>query len=153
MENKKFPKPKRGSVFYNDRKIRVCLATDKNHVEGRTIIEWKKDVEDLNKLSLDDYQYLMKIIFVVRKALLEAYKTDKVYLAYIDEGKHVHWHLFPRKKCSCSIKGFLLMAQEKEDLSKRDLKKVPLLRSLVIKNLKKSKFSPKLREIYEKRKN
>jgi len=135
MNNQKFPKPKKGSVFYKDRKIRVCLATDKNHVEGRTIIEWKKNVEDLNKLSFNDYQYLMKIIFVVRKALLEAYKTNKVYLAYLDEGKHVHWHLFPRKKRG--IKGFPLMAQEKENLSKEELKKVPLLRSLVIKNLKK----------------
>jgi len=138
MKNKKFQKPKKGSTFYNNHKISAYLATDKNHVEGRTVIEWKKDVEDLNKLSLDDYQYLMKIIFVVRKALLKAYKTDKVYLAYTDEGRHVHWHLFPRKKCC--IKGFLLMAQQKEDLSKKDLKKVPFLRSLVIKNLKITKI-------------
>ena len=135
MNNQKFPKPRRGSVFYQDRKIRVCLATDKNHVEGRTIIEWKKNVEDLNKLSFNDYQYLMKMIFVVRRALLEAYKTNKIYLAYLDEVKHVHWHLFPRKKSG--IRGFPLMTQQKENLSKEDLKKVPLLRSLVIKNLKK----------------
>ena len=32
----------------------------------------------------------------VRNALMKLLKADKVYLMYMDEIKHVHWHLIPR---------------------------------------------------------
>lgn len=123
-----FPKPKEGSIFYRDEKLYACLAFHRNHVSGRTIVAWKTQVEDLNQLSKEDYEHLMNVIYVVRQALMDAYNTDKVYVAYLDEANHVHWHLFPRRKDG--IEGFELMCQE-EDTPESDYKKVPLLHALV----------------------
>ena len=69
----------------------------------------------------------MKVVNMVRNALLEAFKVTKVYLAYLDEACHVHWHLFPR--IEDGKKGFGLMVQPTVELT--DLSKVSLLRSLL----------------------
>ena len=121
-----FPEPKEGTVFYEDEKVYACLAFEPI-VEGHTIVAWKGEVEDLSHLSLEDYQHLMNVMNMVRNALLKAFKTTKVYLAYLDEACHVHWHLFPRKESG--KKGFGLMAQPHGKLT--DLSKVSLLRSLL----------------------
>ncbi len=128
-----FPEPMEESVFYEDEKLYACLGFHKNHVEGKTIIAWKKDIEDLNDLSQEDYQHLMEIVWAVRKALMKAYDTKKVYLAYLDETRHVYWHLFPRKQGG--IEGFDLMTLPQEDTPKEDLEMVSSLRSLTIENL------------------
>ncbi|MBI2625280.1 MAG: HIT family protein [Candidatus Nealsonbacteria bacterium] len=123
-----FPKPKPGSVFYEDEKCYACLAFQRKNVKGKTIVAWKADVEDLNDLSEKDYQHLMKVVYVVRLALKIVYRTDNVYVACLNEAKHVHWHLFPR--CRGGIEGFELMTQPQEDLPEEDLKKVPGLKLL-----------------------
>ncbi len=122
----KFPEPKEGTVFYDDGRLHACLAFEPK-VEGHTIVVWKEEVEDLSYLSPEDYQHLMNIVNMVRNALLKAFKTTKVYLAYLDEACHVHWHLFPR--IEDGKKGFDLMAQPSEKLT--DLSKVSLLSSLL----------------------
>jgi diadenosine tetraphosphate (Ap4A) HIT family hydrolase len=64
---------------------------------------------------------------------MKAYDTKKVYLAYLDATRHVHWHLFPRKQGG--IEGFDLMTLPQEDTPKEDLEMVSSLRSLTIENL------------------
>ncbi len=91
----KFPKPFPGSIFYKDEKLYVCLATHPI-TRGHVVVVWKKDVSDLRKLSNRDYDYLMDTVDAVRDALLRTLKVTKVYLIYMDETKHVHWHLVPR---------------------------------------------------------
>lgn len=44
----------------------------------------------------------------VRNALIEALGVEKVYLLYMDEAKHVHWHLVPR----WNKEGFNLLCHE-----------------------------------------
>ena len=92
---KVFPKPKKESVIYEDNKLYVCLA---HHAiaMGHTVIVWKNKVKDLNKLSKKDYEYLMVKVDEIRNALITSLKVEKVYLIYMDEAKHVHWHLIPR---------------------------------------------------------
>ena len=60
------------------------------------MIVWKKDVPDLHRLAERDYDYLMDTVNSVRNAMLKALKIRKVYLIYMDEARHVHWHLIPR---------------------------------------------------------
>ena len=60
------------------------------------MIVWKKDISDLRKLAERDYDYLMDTVNSVRNAMLKALKIKKVYLIYMDEVQHVHWHLVPR---------------------------------------------------------
>lgn len=119
--------PKEGTVFYKDEKVYACLAF-RPIVEGHTIVAWKKEqVEDVGLLSQEDYEYLMSKVNMVRRALMEYYEAPKVYLAYLDETRDVHWHLFPRKKDDC-VKGFILMCQQARELD--DLSAVPALKSL-----------------------
>ena len=60
------------------------------------MIVWKKDVLDLHSLARRDYDYLMDMVNAVRNAMLKALHIKKVYLIYMDEARHVHWHLVPR---------------------------------------------------------
>ena len=119
---KRFPEPQEGSIFYEDDFVYACLAFDPI-TEGHTIVVWKNGVFDLNILSPKEYNYLMKKIFRIRKVLMDIYKTDKVYLVYLDEKNYVHWHLFPRKPDG--LKGFKLLSQKHGKLT--DLSKISLL--------------------------
>ena len=93
----KFPKPLQKSIIYNDQHLYVCLAKD-SIANGHIVIVWKKEVPDLNLLPDRDYDYLMDTVFATRNALLKTLKIKKVYLVYMDEANHVHWHLVPRYK-------------------------------------------------------
>lgn len=83
------------SVVYEDKYLYVCLALYPL-VTGHTVVVWKKDVADLRDLTCQQYEHLMHTVDLVRDALLTALKVKKVYLMYMDEVKHVHWHLVPR---------------------------------------------------------
>jgi diadenosine tetraphosphate (Ap4A) HIT family hydrolase len=89
------PKPKRGAVFYQDRFLYATLANFPI-AEGHVVVVWKKKVTDLHLLNREEYEYLMDVIDIVRNAMLKVLKVKKVYLIYMDEAKHVHWHLVPR---------------------------------------------------------
>jgi len=93
----KLPKPKKESIIYKDQHLYVCLAKH-SIVNGHVVIVWRKNVPDLRLLPDRDYDYLMDTVFAVRNALLKTLKIKKVYLVYMDEAKHVHWHLVPRYK-------------------------------------------------------
>jgi len=122
-----FDEPKEGTVFYEDKKVRACLAFDPI-TKGHSILEWKEHFEDLNDLSLEDYNYLMNIVYKVRSVLKEVYNVPRVYIAYLDESHHVHFHFFPRKEDD--IKGFQLMCCKKPKES-IDFSMVPKLKSLI----------------------
>ena len=93
----KLPKPFKKSIIYDDEHLYVCLAKEPI-VNGHIVIVWKKSVTDLSLLPDRDYDYLMDTVFAVRNALLKTLKIKKVYLIYMDEANHVHWHLVPRYK-------------------------------------------------------
>jgi len=82
-------------MIYEDVVLYACLATYPI-TPGHVVIVWKKDVPDLRRLSQRDYDYLMDTVNTVRNAMLKALKIKKVYLIYMDETRHVHWHLIPR---------------------------------------------------------
>ena len=48
----------------------------------------------------------------VRNALIKTLKVKKVYLLYMDEAKHVHWHLIPRY----NIKGYNVLKHKPNKL-------------------------------------
>lgn len=89
------PKPHKGGLIYEDKKLYACLANFPI-TRGHTVIVWKKRVADLHKISRKDYEYLMDKVDEVRNALLKTLRIKKVYLIYMDEVNHVHWHLVPR---------------------------------------------------------
>lgn len=87
--------PSKKSLIYEDENLYACLANFPI-TEGHSIVAWKKEVSDLKLLPDRDYDYLMDTVFAVRNALLKTLGVKKVYLVYMDETKHVHWHLIPR---------------------------------------------------------
>ena len=91
----KLPKPLPKAMIYEDENLYACLASHPIS-RGHTVIVWKKDVPDLKRLAERDYDYLMDTVNAVRNAMLTALKIKKVYLIYMDEAQHVHWHLVPR---------------------------------------------------------
>lgn len=91
----KLPRPLPKAMVYEDQLLYVCLATHPI-ARGHVVIVWKKDVPDLRRLAERDYDYLMDTVNAVRNAMLKALKIRKVYLIYMDEARHVHWHLVPR---------------------------------------------------------
>jgi len=68
-------------------------------------------LRDQNVLDRKDYEYLMDIVDVVRGALMKVVHVGKVYLLYMDEAKHVHWHLVPRY----NEEGFNVFAHEPKE--------------------------------------
>jgi diadenosine tetraphosphate (Ap4A) HIT family hydrolase len=105
------PKPPKEAIYYQDDKLYVCLASFPL-TRGHSVVVWKKKVEDLNKLDRGDYEYLMDIVEKARQALMKTLVLDKVYLLYLDETKHVHWHLIPRYK----EQGLTLLNHKAEEL-------------------------------------
>ncbi len=89
------PTPTPKAIIYEDELLYVCLANFPI-AKGHVVIVWKQDVKDLHSLSEHNYVYLMDTVNSVRNAMLKALKIKKVYLIYMDETQHVHWHLFPR---------------------------------------------------------
>ena len=85
------------SIIYEDENLYVCLAKFSVTI-GHTIVALRKEVSDLKLLPDRDYDYLMDTVFAVRNSLLKTLKVKKVYLIYMDEANHVHWHLVPRYK-------------------------------------------------------
>ncbi len=92
-----FPKPPKQSLIYQDQNLYVCLAKFPV-TKGHTIVALKRNISDLKLLPDRDYDYLMDTVFSARNALLKTLKVKKVYLVYMDEANHVHWHLIPRYK-------------------------------------------------------
>ncbi len=111
--------PKKGSVFYEDKKLYACLASHPL-TRGHVVVVWKKDVSDLHLLWKRDYSHLMNIVDKVRNAMLKVLKIKKVYLIYMDEAKHVHWHLIPRY----NEKGFDVLKHKPKKISEEDLRLV-----------------------------
>jgi diadenosine tetraphosphate (Ap4A) HIT family hydrolase len=109
--HKDLPKPKKGAVFYEDEKLFATLA---NYpiTPGHVVIVWKKKVCDLHLLRREEYEHLMDAVDAVRNAMLKALGIKKVYLIYMDEANHVHWHLVPRY----DVKGFNVLEEKPKKL-------------------------------------
>lgn len=107
----KLPKPPKKAIIYQDEQLYACLASE-SVTKGHTVIVWKKEVKDIKDLPDRSYDYLMDTVFAVRNSLLRTLGIKKVYLIYMDEAKHVHWHLIPRYK----EKGFELLNNKPKEL-------------------------------------
>lgn len=107
-----FPVPPKESIVYEDEKTYACLAL-LPIAEGHMVVAWKRDAKDIHDLSCDEYNHLMNVVDLMRDAMLEVLKIEKVYLVYMDEVKHVHWHLVPRR----DEKGFNVFSHKPRKIS------------------------------------
>ncbi len=91
----KLPAPPKEAIFYEDDRLYACLASFPV-TQGHSVVVWKRSIKDLHLLSRFEFEHLMNIVDKVRDDLLRTLKVEKVYLVYMDEVEHVHWHLIPR---------------------------------------------------------
>lgn len=110
--------PNPSSIFYEDENLYACLA-EHPITKGHSIVVWKKPTPDLHLLSPKEYEHLMEKVDKVRNALMKTLKVEKVYLMYMDEIKHVHWHLIPRY----NKLGFNILKHSPKKLKNYDLVK------------------------------
>ena len=89
------PKPFKNAIIFQDNKLYACLANEPI-VAGHVVVVWNKPVSDINLLNRKDYTHLMNVVNDIRRAMIKTLKVKKVYLLYMDEANHVHWHLVPR---------------------------------------------------------
>lgn len=113
---KDLPEQKKGAVFFEDNNLYATLA---NYpiTRGHVVIVWKKKVKDLHLLKKKNYSHLMDVVDAVRNSMLKVLKIKKVYLLYMDEAKHVHWHLIPRY----NEKGINVLEEKPKKLVNMDL--------------------------------
>jgi diadenosine tetraphosphate (Ap4A) HIT family hydrolase len=111
-------KPSSKSIIYDDENLYVCLAKYPI-TKGHCVIVWKEPARDLNLMPDRSYDYLMDTVFATRDALLKTLKIKKVYMVYMDETNHVHFHLVPRYK----EKGFSVFQKKPEILKDFSLAK------------------------------
>ena len=116
--HKDLPKPKKEAVFYKDKKLYAVLATHPI-TKGHVVVVWKKKVSDIHLLNDKDHDYLMDKVDKIRDSMLKTLKIKKVYLIYMDEAKHVHWHLIPRY----NKKGFNVLEERPKKLKDLSLAK------------------------------
>jgi len=92
---KDLPIPLDDAMIFEDEQLYVCLANFPL-TKGHTVVVWKDRVADLHLLNREQYEHLMAVVDQARNALTKTLSIEKVYLMYMDEIKHVHWHLIPR---------------------------------------------------------
>ena len=130
-----FPKPPAKDLVYEDRDTFACVASAP-FAKGHVIVAWKKDVADLHELHCKEFDRLMAVVDAIRDAILLAYGTDKVYLFYMDELRHVHWHLIPRLG---KMTGFKLVVGPAAAGAKKDPRAAVVLREAMRKVLPEHK--------------
>lgn len=106
------PTPPKESVIFENERLYVCSALYPV-TKGHVVVAWKKDVKDIRDLSDEEYDFLMSIVDVTRDAQLKALCVEKVYILYMDEVRHVHWHLVPRY----DEKGFNIFSHSPEKVN------------------------------------
>lgn len=89
------PIPPNEAIIYEDKDLYVCLASYPI-TKGHTVVAWKDKVKDIHSLSRKDYEHLMWVADKTRDVLLKILNVEKIYMMYLDEIQHVHWHLIPR---------------------------------------------------------
>ena len=102
-----FPQPTAGAKFFENKKLYATLA-EYPITKGHVVVVWKKHVKDLGRLNEKDYDCLMETVNKIRNAMMKVLGVDKIYLIYMDETEHVHWHLVPRY----NQKGFNMLAHK-----------------------------------------
>ncbi len=102
----------KNSIIFEDNRVMIALAYEPI-TKGHCVVIWKTGEEDICKLSIEDYEYLMDVVDVTRDSLREFYNLEKVYLMYLDEVNWVHWHLIPRY----DEKGFNILKHKPERIN------------------------------------
>jgi diadenosine tetraphosphate (Ap4A) HIT family hydrolase len=86
-----------GELIFEDEKLLVILHNDWA-VRGHAMIVWKKHVENVADLALDEYAHFAAVHQRVEKTLLDVTRADRAILLKLGIlTPHLHLHIYPVK--------------------------------------------------------
>ena len=84
-----------GEIVYDDGRVWVVLHADWS-VRGHAMVVWRKHVENVADLTLDDYVHFAAVHHRAERALLEATTAGRAVLMKLGIATpHLHLHIYP----------------------------------------------------------
>ena len=84
-----------GEVVYEDFRVWVVVHEDWA-VRGHAMVVWRKHVENVADLTLDDYVHFAAVHHRAERTLLEVTKADRAILLKLGVATpHLHLHIYP----------------------------------------------------------
>ena len=84
-----------GDVVFEDDRVLVVLHADWS-VRGHAMVVWRKHVENVADLTLDDYVHFAAVHHRAERALLDATGTGRAVLMKLGIATpHLHLHIYP----------------------------------------------------------
>jgi diadenosine tetraphosphate (Ap4A) HIT family hydrolase len=85
-----------GELLWQDEACRVVRVNDPDY-PGFCRVIWKRHVQEMTDLAVNERQHLMTVTFAVEQALRQVLSPDKINLASLGNvTPHLHWHVIPR---------------------------------------------------------
>lgn len=84
-----------GEIVYDDARVWVILHEDWA-VRGHAMVVWRRHVENVADLTLDDYVHFAAVHHRAEHALLAATRADRAVLLKLGIATpHLHLHIYP----------------------------------------------------------
>jgi diadenosine tetraphosphate (Ap4A) HIT family hydrolase len=84
-----------GEIIFEDDRVWVILHADWA-VAGHAMVVWRKHVENVADLTIDEYVHFAAVHHRAERALLEATRTDRAILLKLGIATpHLHLHIYP----------------------------------------------------------
>ena len=85
-----------GELIWQDEFCRVVRVNDQDY-PGFCRVILNRHIKEMSDLHESEQERLMRVVFLVEKALRNVMKPDKVNLASLGNmTPHLHWHVIPR---------------------------------------------------------
>ena len=90
---------------------------DHQRFEGYTLLLCKEHATELNQLAPDFREKFLRDMAVTAEAVQNAFRPDKMNYELLGAGKgrHMHWHLFPRRNGDTPAPGPVWQVKDMND--------------------------------------
>ena len=103
--------------FVKELKTGYVVLGDHQRFEGYTLLLCREHATELNQLAPDFRDAFLKDMAVTAEAVQNAFRPDKMNYELLGAGKgrHMHWHLFPRRQGDTPRPGPVWQAEDLHD--------------------------------------
>ena len=103
--------------FVRELETGYVVIGDHQRFEGYTLLLCKEHATELNQLALDFREKFLRDMAVTAEAVQNAFRPDKMNYELLGAGKgrHMHWHLFPRRNGDTPAPGPVWQVKDMND--------------------------------------
>ena len=103
--------------FVKELKTGYVVIGDHQRFEGYTLLLCKEHATELSQLAPDFRDAFLKDMAVTAEAVQNAFRPDKLNYELLGAGKgrHMHWHIFPRRQGDTPAPGPVWQVQDMND--------------------------------------